>query len=134
MQDKSQDKRGRGFAANLYSLRTNAHLTQKQVAKKLSVNRTTYTKYETGVTEPGIVTICRMASIFGVDVNTLLEGSFETQASDNEIRSELSESKEEQLIEIFRSLSPAFQKRFIAMGLMLEKECREQELKRTENK
>lgn len=134
MQDKSQDKRGRGFAANLYTLRTNAHLTQKQVAKKLSVNRTTYTKYETGVTEPGIVTICRMASIFGVDVNTLLEGSFEMQASDNEIRSEPSKSAEEQLIEIFRSLSPAFQKRFISMGLVLEKECREQELKRTENK
>lgn len=47
-------------------------LTQDQVASILNINRTTYTKYETGVSEPSIDTLNRIVSIFGIDFNSLL--------------------------------------------------------------
>lgn len=47
-------------------------LTQDQVASILNINRTTYTKYETGVSEPSIDTLNRIVSIFGVDFNSVL--------------------------------------------------------------
>ena len=40
----------------------------------LNINRTTYTKYETGSSEPGIEIIKRLAEIFDTDVSMLLEG------------------------------------------------------------
>lgn len=47
-------------------------LTQDQVASILNINRTTYTKYETGVSEPSIDTLNRIVSIFGTDFNSVL--------------------------------------------------------------
>ena len=41
------------FSENLIKLRKNKGFTQQQVASKLGIDRTTYTKYETGVSEPG---------------------------------------------------------------------------------
>ena len=46
--------------------------TQRQVADWLSVHRTSYTKYETGVIDPPLVTLCRMADIVGCTTDALL--------------------------------------------------------------
>ena len=59
---------------NLVFFRKRAGLTQQQVADMLNINRTTYTKYETGSSEPGIEIIKRLAEIFDTDVSMLLEG------------------------------------------------------------
>lgn len=126
MQNQDPKERGKGFASNLYALRCEAQLTQQQVAKLLSINRTTYTKYETGVTEPGINTICKLAEIYGVDVNTLLDGTLEDRASDHANTSASSERAEKQILSIFRSLTPSFQKRFTSIGFLLAKECEDQ--------
>lgn len=45
-------------------------LSQSQVAKALNINRTTYTKYETGKTGVSLKTLSKLAAIFNV---TLLE-------------------------------------------------------------
>lgn len=47
-------------------------LTQEQVAAVLNINRTTYTKYETGVAEPSFDLLSRIVSIFGTDFNSVL--------------------------------------------------------------
>lgn len=56
----------------LKQLRSEFALTQQEIADALSVNRTTYTKYETGATEMSYRTIVQLALLFDVDFNTLL--------------------------------------------------------------
>ncbi|MBR1481609.1 MAG: helix-turn-helix transcriptional regulator [Ruminococcus sp.] len=69
------------FCENLLKYRKRANLTQTQIAELLGINRTTYTKYETGVCEPSLQTIEHIAEIFGTDINTLFfEGRNETPA------------------------------------------------------
>ncbi len=48
------------------------HLTQKDVADFLGVDRTTYGKYETGDSEPTFDTICKLADFFNVSVEYLM--------------------------------------------------------------
>ena len=45
--------------------------TQKQLADILGINRTTYTKYETGVCEPSVAMIMAIVDALKIDVNTL---------------------------------------------------------------
>lgn len=60
------------LSTKLELLRKSKGLTQKDVADILKINRTTYTKYETGVTEPNISSLRILAEIFEVDLNYLL--------------------------------------------------------------
>lgn len=60
---------------NLAYFRKLTGLTQQEVAEKLNLNRTTYTKYETGASEPSIEVLKQLADIFEVDVATLLADS-----------------------------------------------------------
>lgn len=49
--------------------------TQQNVADLLSIERSTYTYYETGKTMPDIRTLMMIAKIFGVSYTDLLEGT-----------------------------------------------------------
>ena len=60
------------LSLKLETFRKNKGLTQKDVADILKVNRTTYTKYETGVTEPNVSALRKLSEIFEVDLNCLL--------------------------------------------------------------
>ena len=51
------------FLAKLKELRKNSKLTQQQVADALSVDRTTYTYYETGRLNPNFKTIYKLCKI-----------------------------------------------------------------------
>ena len=61
------------FAENLRRLRKEQGYTQAELAKLLNINRTTYTKYETGVTEPDFERLQLICEVFGVDYNTILQ-------------------------------------------------------------
>ncbi len=65
------------LGARLKTLRRQAHLTQQAVADRLQVDRTTYTKYETGRVSPDSQGLLKLAGLFGVTVDALLghEGS-----------------------------------------------------------
>ena len=60
------------FGDNLRQLRLKKGYTQEQVAITLGINRTTYTKYETGVTQPNLEQLKKLSELFEVDYNTLL--------------------------------------------------------------
>lgn len=78
------DSEKTSLGSKLESLRKSMGLTQKDVADILKINRTTYTKYETGVTEPNIAALKKLTEIFGVDLNYLLsESNGEAVLSDN---------------------------------------------------
>ena len=58
---------------NLKSLREKAGLTQAELADKLYITAQSVSKWENGISEPEIDTLCRLSDIFGVSVDTLLD-------------------------------------------------------------
>lgn len=72
------------FALRLKLYREMCHLTQQQVADILNINRTTYTKYETGVSEPSHEVLRKLVAIFGVDFNALFDTNFDILLQDPE--------------------------------------------------
>ncbi len=62
------------FGQRLKKLRNNNDFTQQQVADALKIDRSTYSYYETGKTEPNYESTLKLAKIFGVTVQELLTG------------------------------------------------------------
>lgn len=56
----------------LRPLRMQAGYTQQQMADHLGLERSTYTKYETGASEPSLATLRRLARTFDVTLDYLL--------------------------------------------------------------
>lgn len=77
----------RVFGIRLYSLRTNrTNYTQTQMAKLLHLERSTYTKYESGITEPSLQTLRNIKSVLNVSYDELLsEELSETEIIDYSI-------------------------------------------------
>ena len=110
------DNEKTSLGSKLETLRKGMGLTQKDVADILKINRTTYTKYETGVTEPNIAALKKLTEIFGVDLNYLLsENTGAEVLSDNtseDVKAReflrlfnlLSEKDKEKLIEINKQI------------------------------
>ena len=96
--------------------RTNCMLTQQQVADALNINRTTYTYYDTGKTEPSIETLHKLVQIFNITYEDLLPSVDDNYVKDSFISSRTNQaiynlSKDEQQILISRrALSPEKQK------------------------
>ncbi len=66
----------------LKSLRVRKGLLQKEVAKEIGVDRTTYVKYENGSSEPSFEIIQRIADLFGVTIDHLLGYTGHSKMSD----------------------------------------------------
>lgn len=62
----------KSFGEHLRDLRIEEGLTQRDVGDYLNINRTTYTKYETNVTQPNLEQLKKLCKLFEVDYNTLL--------------------------------------------------------------
>lgn len=77
----------RVFGIRLYSLRTNkTNYTQTQMAKLLRLERSTYTKYESGITEPSLQTLRNIKSVLNVSYDELLsEELSETEIIDYDL-------------------------------------------------
>lgn len=61
------------FGNYLYTLRGRAGLTQKQLARQLGVTNKAVSKWETGKAKPTTQTLRKMAALFGLSVDRLLE-------------------------------------------------------------
>lgn len=96
--------------------RTNCMLTQQQVADALNINRTTYTYYETGKTEPSIETLHKLVQIFNITYEDLLPSVDDNYVKDSFISSRTNQAiynlskDEQQLLISRRALSPEKQK------------------------
>lgn len=60
------------LARNLRYLRRQRDLIQKEVADRLYLNRSAYTYYETGASQPSYDTLLRLAELYGTTVQALL--------------------------------------------------------------
>ena len=56
-------------------LRTEAHLTQRELAQKLSVTDKAVSKWERGMGCPDVSLLSQLSSVFRVDLESLLKGS-----------------------------------------------------------
>ena len=63
----------RTLSENIRFYRESEHLTQEQLAERISVNRVTLARYEAGTVTPGADVLARLADALGVDVNKLLD-------------------------------------------------------------
>lgn len=59
----------------LKQLRNARRESQQTIADAMGIDRTTYSKYETGASEPNIDMIRRLANYFGVTIDYLLENT-----------------------------------------------------------
>lgn len=57
----------------LRSIRKTCNLTQQQVADELEIDRSTYAYYETGKTTPSIFTLMKLAQLYQVSIDNILE-------------------------------------------------------------
>ena len=58
--------------AKLKELREEAGLTQTELAEKLFISAQSVSKWENGLSEPDIDTLCALADIFKVSIDTLV--------------------------------------------------------------
>lgn len=70
------------FGNLIYKLRSEAGLTQEELAEHLNVTNKAVSKWETGKSKPTINTLRKMASLFGISVDKLLEVKGGKQSAD----------------------------------------------------
>ena len=60
-------------AENIKFYRRQLHLTQEQLAQKIFGKKSLICNYETGYSTPDIYTLCRLADIFEISLDELVE-------------------------------------------------------------
>lgn len=70
------------FCEKLKFLRKHQELTQAEVAKRISIDNTTYCRYEKGIYQPDYDTLKRIAKFFDCTIDYLLEMECENTDSD----------------------------------------------------
>ena len=65
------------FSENLQFIRTQAGVTQEQLAEQLDVSRQSVSKWESGASFPEMDTLLRICDLYNVNLDTLLRGSVE---------------------------------------------------------
>lgn len=68
------------FGDKLKYLREYQHIDQKEMATKLGISQSTYSRYELGQTAPSIDNLKKIANFFNVPIDYLLENyNYDTQ-------------------------------------------------------
>ena len=100
--------------------RDRSNLTQQQVSDLIGINRTTYTYYETGKTEPSIDTLHKLIKIFGITYDDLLPSEKNPKSiKDSFLRAKGDEAiynltkEEQQFIISLRAMSPEEREEFL---------------------
>lgn len=97
------------FASNLKELRTEKSMSQKELAEKLNYTQSNICEWENGNVEPKATALITIAEFFGVTVDFILgiEDNYEQTTT---LTSIPYSPEERQLIEDYRTLSPALKK------------------------
>ncbi len=113
------------FALRLRTLRKKHGMTQGDVAQRLNMHRTTYTKYETDKTHVDQVYLVALAELFQVSVDYLLgkEGETISLLSEGELPLTVS-PQEAEMLALFRRLTPVQQAAWLADGRQRAKEVK----------
>ena len=121
------EEKNNSFALRLKQHRELCRLTQQQVADILNINRTTYTKYETGVSEPSHEVLRKIVSIFGTDFNTILgdESPFKkTVVQDPDLQLYNLSDEEKMLVIAYRTMSDSDREKILGEAMKITKRSR----------
>ena len=121
------EEKNNSFALRLKQHRELCRLTQQQVADILNINRTTYTKYETGVSEPSHEVLRKIVSIFGTDFNTILgdESPFKkTVVQDPDLQLYNLSDEEKMLVIAYRTMSDSDREKILGEAMEITKRSR----------
>ena len=102
------------FSDELQKLRKQNNMTQEELADKLGVTKSAISMYENGKRFPDYDTLERIANLLNVNISLFF--SQNKKASFN-----IEDAYEKEILEVFRSLTPAKRKKVIAQ-LRLELE------------
>ena len=121
------EEKNNSFALRLKQHRELCRLTQQQVADILNINRTTYTKYETGVSEPSHEVLRKIVSVFGTDFNTILgdESPFKkTVVQDPDLQLYNLSDEEKMLVIAYRTMSDSDREKILGVAMEITKRSR----------
>ena len=93
------------FATRLKTLRAEHHMTQKELASRMNLARTTITGYETKNRQPSHEKLADMASIFGVTVHYLLEDTDNPLLSSSVLQTQHERLLDDKVMKLYRQLS-----------------------------
>lgn len=77
------------FAENLSKLRKLHRLSQAELAEQIDAAEIAVDRYEEGLREPRVHRLIKLAEIFGVTLDELVYGDFESLANSQKIRRKL---------------------------------------------
>ena len=104
------------FASMLKYLREREHLSQRELATRLSMSPSAIGMYESGKRQPRFEDEEAIADFFNVDINTLRGRNVEEHLLDLYVAN----AKTQELFEIYRNLSPEKQSMFEAYVKFLQ--------------
>lgn len=109
------------FSERLRLLRTTSGLSQRELAQKIGVSKSSINMYERGEREPGFETLEFVADLFRVDINYLLGRTDDPHSGTKKQAAETdSLSKEEitdQVISLFRKMNARERREFLSLAL-----------------
>lgn len=114
------------FGIYLQTLRKQNNYTQAFVAQNIGVIRQTYSHYETGRVCPSVAVLCKLADLYEIPIETLLEASDELKESEQQKSEALNHlsKKEQQFIGYFRLLDEREQEDIRDLLIMLAEKKR----------
>jgi transcriptional regulator with XRE-family HTH domain len=108
------------FSEKLKKLRTEHNMTQKMLAERLNLARTTITGYETKNRQPSHEKLTAIADIFDVTVDYLIDDREEGSSSHTSADSKCKNSIDMQLMKVCHGLSLTSQKDVLRYAQLLE--------------
>lgn len=94
--------------------RNKLKLTQKEVANKLGIHQSTYTKYETGDSDPSSEMLLKLSEIFEVSTDYLL-GRDEKENKPASVSTDGQSEEMKELIRLYDQASPEMQAAALGM-------------------
>ena len=100
------------FGDNLRTYREMARMSQQELADAVGTTRNSVSNYEIGRSEPNFESLCRFATVLGVDITDLInEHPFQ-----NFVRKVQVTDEESLLLDLFRNADPTY--RNVALDIL----------------
>lgn len=93
------------LSTQLKALRKEHGLTQKMLADRINVSRSTVTGYETKDRQPSHETLSAMAELFGVSIDFLIDANESDDSSSSIMSPQEERLLDQKVLKIYRSLS-----------------------------
>lgn len=95
----------------LLELRKNNGYTQIEISKKLNIQQTTYSKYEKGQRQPDYEILKKIANLYGVTTDFLLERTEEIENDITYYNNLLTNEEKERLLKMCELMFPNIKKK-----------------------